>query len=128
MAVIDRTTASNGQEAKAAAGDLTGDEYMALVRSKDVSARVAAASRVEAPLGALLAFAQDSKTEVRIAVASNHGIGRTTTVIAHLADDKNTDVVRALVDNPTVPRELIEKVALTGPKALRPYARQRLES
>jgi hypothetical protein len=128
MAIIGRTTTNIGPEGKATSGDLSGDEYMVLVRSKDVSARVAAASRVEAPLGALLAFAQDARAEVRMAVASNHGIGRTTTVIAHLADDKNVDVVRALVDNPTVPRDAIEKVALSGPKVLRTYARERLEA
>jgi len=128
MAIIGRTSTNIGPEGKASAGDLSGDEYMVLVRSKDVSARVAAASRVEAPLGALLAFAQDARAEVRMAVASNHGIGRTTTVIAHLADDKNIDVVRALVDNPTVPRDAIEKVALSGPKVLRTYARERLEA
>ena len=125
MAIIGRTV-TDGPEARASSGELTGDEYMDLVKSKDVSARVAAAGRADAPLGALIAFAQDPKTEVRVAVASNPGIGRTTTVIAHLADDKSMDVVRALVDNPGVPHEAIEKIAADGPKAVRAYAQSRL--
>lgn len=126
MAIIGRTTVTDSPETRAASGELTGDEYMDLVRSKDVSARVAAAGRADAPLGALIAFTQDPKPEVRAAVASNPGIGRTTTVIARLADDKNIDVVRALIDNPSVPHEAVEKIAADGPKAARGYAQARL--
>jgi hypothetical protein len=128
MAVVEQTTGSNDADAAPEATILTGDDYMARVQSKDVAARIDAASRVDAPLGALLAFAQDSKVEVRIAVASNPGIGRTTTVMAHLADDKSPEVVRALVDNPTVTRDVIEKVAVSGPKTVRPHAQERLDA
>lgn len=126
MAIIGRQTVTDGTEARAASGTLTGDEYMDFVRSKDVSARVAAAGRADAPLGALIAFTQDSKSEVRAAVASNPGIGRTTTVITRLADDKSMDVLRALIDNPSVPHEALEKIAADGPKAARSYALARL--
>jgi hypothetical protein len=126
MAITGRTTVTDSPEARAASGELTGDEYMNLVRSKDVSARIAAASRPDAPLGALIAFTQDQKPEVRTAVASNPGIGRTTTVIARLSDDKSIDVVRALIDNPAVPHEAIEKIAADGPRAARSYAQARL--
>lgn len=125
MAFMTRTTTTDSPESRAAAGDLTGDDYMAIVQSKDVAARVAAAGRIDAPLGALLAFAQDSKTEVRIAVASNQGIGRTTTVIAHIAADKNVDVVRALIDNPSVSIAVLEGIAVSGPRAVRDLARER---
>ena len=125
MATIDKII-NDGPETRAVGGDLSGDEYMALVQSKDLSARIAAAGRLDAPMGALIAFAQDSKAEVRVAVASNPGIGRTTTVIAHLASDKNSEVVKALVDNDLVPREAVEKIATDGPRAVRDYARARL--
>jgi hypothetical protein len=127
MAIIGRTKEGDTPEARVTSGDLSGDEYMALVRSKDVAARIAAAGRIDAPLGALLAFAQDVKPEVRVAVASNPGIGRTTTVIAHLANDRNADVVRALVDNPEVPREAVEQIANGGLRAVRDYARSKLD-
>ncbi len=126
MAIIGRTTVNESSEAGSVSGGLTGDEYMTLVRSKDVSARVAAAGRFDAPLGALIAFTQDSKTEVRVAVATNPGIGRTATVIAQLSDDKSIEVVRALIDNPAVPHETIEKIAADGPRLAREYAQARL--
>lgn len=125
MAIIGRTSV-DGPEARAASGELTGDEYMDIVQSKDVAARVAAAGRPDAPLGALIAFTQDPKQEVRAAVASNPGIGRTTTVIAQLAEDKSIDVVKALVDNPAVPHETVEKIAADGSKAARAYAQEKL--
>lgn len=126
MAIMGRTVTSEGPEARASDGDLTGDEYMALVTSKDVAARAAAAGRLDAPLGALLAFAQDAKVEVRMAVASNLGIGRTTTVIAHLSGDKSADVVRALIDNPEVSEDAVGRIAENGPRAVREYARTKL--
>lgn len=124
MAIIGRTTDS--PVAGVASGALTGDEYMILVRSKDVSARVAAAGRFDAPLGALIAFTQDSKTEVRVAVAANPGIGRTSTVISQLSEDKSIEVVRALIDNPAVPHETVEKIAADGSRSAREYAQAHL--
>ncbi len=125
MAIVGRTSVG-GPEARAASGELSGDEYMELVQSKDVSARVAAAGRADAPLGALIAFTQDPKPEVRASVASNPGIGRTTTVIATLSEDKSIDVVKALIDNPAVPHEAVEKIAADGAKAARTYAQKHL--
>lgn len=123
---IDGRTALEGTEEHVASGELTSDEYMVLVQSKDVSARAAAASRSDAPLGALIAFTQDPKPEVRAAVASNPGIGRTTTVVARLAEDKSLDVVKALIDNPAVSHETVEKIATDGARAARAYAQERL--
>ena len=97
MAIIGRTT-TDGPETRALGGALTGEDYMSLVASKDVSARAAAAARDDAPLGALLAFAQD----------------------------KNADVARALVANSAVHLAAIARIADVGPRAVRALAQGRL--
>lgn len=113
---------------RAVDGELSGDDYMALVNAKDTAARVAAAGREDAPLGALIAFTMDKKSEVRAAVAANPGIGRATTVASALADDKSIDVLSALIDNPAVGRSIIERIAADGPKAARSRASVRLNA
>lgn len=127
MAIIGRT-AKDGPESRVANGALTGEDYMTLVASKDVSARAAAAARADAPLGALLAFAQDAKVEVRVAVASNPSIGRAASIAETLAQDKSADVARALVQNMSVGRAPISRIADLGPRGVRSLARERLDA
>ncbi len=124
MTVTEAATAT--PEQRAASGELTGDEFMALVNSRDVRARVAAASRVDAPLGVLVSFAQDRKTEVRVAVAGNSAIGSATAVQSILAEDRSADVARALIRNDDVARAAIELIAQDGPRAARSEASARL--
>ena len=125
MAIIGRTT-TDGPESRVLDGVLTGEDYMSLVVSKDTSARAAAAARGDAPLGALLAFAQDPKVEVRVAVASNPAIGRATSIAETLAQDKSADVARALVENSAVHLSVIARIADVGPRAVRALAQGRL--
>lgn len=126
MAIIGKTT--NGPESRAAGGPLSADDFMLLVQSKDAAARIAAAAREDAPMGALIAFAQDPKVEVRAAVASNPGIGRTTTVGDALARDRSAEVARALVNNAAVGSGVLAIVAEEGHKSVREEARSRLGS
>ncbi len=125
MAIIGRTT-TDGPESRALDGALTGEDYMSLVVSKDTSARAAAAARDDAPLGALLAFAQDPKVEVRVAVASNPAIGRATSIAETLSQDKSADVARALVGNSAVHLSVVARIADVGPRAVRRLAQGRL--
>jgi hypothetical protein len=125
MAIIGRTT-TDGVESRVEDSLLTGDDFMSLVSSKDSAARAAAAARDDAPMGALLAFAQDPKVEVRVAVASNPGIGRAASIAETLAQDKSADVARALVENPAVGRPTIARIADVGPRSVRPLAQGRL--
>lgn len=125
MAIIGRTT-TDGPESRVLDGALTGEDYMSLVASKDTSARAAAAARDDAPLGALLAFAQDPKVEVRVAVASNPAIGRAASIAETLAQDKSADVARALVENSAVHLAVIARIADAGPRAVRALAQGRL--
>lgn len=125
MAIIGRTT-TDGPESRVADGLLTGDDFMSLVASKDASARAAAAARGDAPMGALLAFAQDPKVEVRVAVASNPGIGRAESIAETLAQDKSAEVARALVRNSSVGLSAIARIADVGPRSVRSLAQGRL--
>jgi hypothetical protein len=125
MAIIGRTTI-DGPESRVADGLLTGDDFLSLVSSKDASVRAAAAARDDAPMGALLSFAQDPKVEVRVAVASNPGIGRAASIAETLAQDKSADVARALVQNPAVGLSAIARIADVGPRSVRSLAQGRL--
>ncbi len=126
MAIIGRT-ATDGPESRAIEGSLSPDDFMSLVSSKDASARAAAAGREDAPMGALLAFAQDSKADVRAAVAANPAIGRAASIAETLAQDKSADVARALVGNDSVGLSAIARLADVGPRAVRPLAQARLD-
>jgi hypothetical protein len=125
MAIIGRTT-TDGPESRVADESLATADFMSLVSSKDASARAAAAARDDAPMGALLAFAQDSKVEVRVAVASNASIGRAASIADTLAQDRSADVARALVANPSVGLSTIARIAEAGPRAVRALAQGRL--
>lgn len=125
MAIIGRTT-TDGPESRVGEGLLATEDFMSLVSSKDASARSAAAARDDAPMGALLAFAQDSKVEVRVAVASNPSIGRAASIAETLAQDKSAEVARALVENASVGLSAIARIADVGPRAVRALAQGRL--
>jgi len=113
-------------ESRAALGDLSGEEFMTLVQSRDVTARIAAAGREDAPLGVLVSFAQDRKTEVRVAVATNTIIGHSTAVQSVLADDRAVEVARALIRNSAVSRSIVDLLSKEGPRAARSEAAARL--
>jgi hypothetical protein len=123
---ITGSMATDRVESRVAGGPLTGDDFMSLVSSKDPSARAAAAARDDAPMGALLAFAQDPKVEVRVAVASNPAIGRAGSIAETLSQDKSADVARALVENHSVGLAAIARIADVGPRSVRPLAQGRL--
>ncbi len=127
MAIIGRTT-TDGPESRVAEKSLAAEDFMSLVSSKDTSARSAAAGREDAPMGALLAFAQDSRVEVRVAVASNPSIGRAASIAETLAQDKSAEVARALVENSSVGLSVIARIADVGPRAVRPLAQGRMLS
>lgn len=81
-----------GEEASAA-------ELLALVSSRDVKIRESLAAREDAPLTALLHLAQDGRASVREALAGNAIIAEANSVITLLAQDRDIDVVLALVNN-----------------------------
>ena len=109
-------------ESRAAFGELSGEEFMTLVQSRDVAARIAAAGRDDAPLGVLVSFAQDRKTEVRVAVATNSAIGVSPAIQSVLAEDRAVEVARALIRNSAVTRAIVAKVSEEGPRAARSEA------
>jgi hypothetical protein len=125
MAILGKPT-TDSPEYRALDGSLSGDDYVSIVVSKDASAREAAARSENAPVAALVSFAQDSKSSVRLAVASNPAIGRATSAAAILADDRSADVVRALVDNPATPDMVVSMIADRGPRSVRAAAQERL--
>ena len=128
MAVIGTNSATELDKRALAGDDLSGDDYMALVQSKNVEAKVAAAGRQDAPMGALIAFSQDRKVEVRVAVAKNVGIARSTTLGAALVADRAVEVALALVENPAIDDSLIGQIATEGHKGARAAATERLAS
>ena len=81
-----------GEEASAA-------ELLALVSSRDVKIRESLAAREDAPLTALLHLAQDGRASVREALAANAIIAEANSVITLLSQDRDIDVVLALVNN-----------------------------
>ena len=126
MAILGKPT-TDSPEFRAIDGTLSGDDYVAIIVSKDVAARAAAASREDAPVAALVSFAQDAKSSVREAVAANPALARATSVAAILAEDRSTDVVRALLNNPATPSAVLSMIADRGPRSLRSAAQDRLD-
>ncbi len=126
MAILGKTT-TDSPEYRALDGTLSRDDYVSIVVSKDSAAREAAAKREDAPVAALVSFAQDSKAAVRLAVASNSAIDRATSAAAILAEDRSTDVVRALMDNPATPKSVLSMIADNGPRSLRRAAQELLD-
>lgn len=98
MALIDIPTDKiadalrEGEEASAA-------EFLGLAASRDVKIRESVAARSDAPMSVLIHLALDSKTSVRVALASNPVIATMVSVIDLLAQDKDMDVLMALLSN-----------------------------
>jgi len=118
MALIDIPTDKiadalrEGEQASAA-------EFLGLVSSRDVKIRESVAARSDAPLSVLIHLAQDAKTSVRVALASNPVIATMVSVIDLLAADKEQDVLLALVNNPAIPVTRLSPLSAHSKKRVR---------
>ena len=108
-----------GEEASAA-------ELLALVSSRDVKIRESLAAREDAPLTALLHLAQDGRAAVREALAGNAIIAEANSVIALLAQDRDLDVVLALVNNMAIEPLRLRILLDHGKKKVREAVEKRL--
>ena len=106
--------------------DASGTELLQLATSKDAKIRESLASRQDAPLSALIQLAQDGKSRVREALAANPAVGGAASVLGILADDKDADVVLALVANPAVPIGTVRSLLNHGKKNVRQAAEARM--
>ena len=73
---------------------------VALGASRNNLVRATIASRQDCPLGLMVTLAHDFSAEVRCCVARNPLAPRT--VMAYLSADRSVDVVKALVENPSL--------------------------
>lgn len=118
MALIDIPTDKiadalrEGEQASAA-------EFLGLVSSRDVKIRESVAARSDAPLSVAIHLAQDAKTSVRVALASNPVIATMVSVIDLLAADKEQDVLLALVNNPAIPVTHLSPLSAHSKKRVR---------
>lgn len=106
--------------------EASGSELFNLATSKDAKIRESLAARPDAPLSVLILLAQDSKSKVRVALAANPAIGAATSVLSLLSNDKDADVVLALVQNVATPVASLRGLLDHGKKAVRQAAESRL--
>ncbi|WP_291379971.1 hypothetical protein [Demequina sp.] len=101
-------------------------ELINLASSRDASIRESVAARPDAPISALIVLAQDSKSKVRVALASNQAVARVESVLGMLVADKDADVGIALATNPAAPTETVRRLLDHGKKSVRNAAAERL--
>lgn len=101
-------------------------ELINLASSRDASIRESVAARPDAPISALIVLAQDSKSKVRRALASNPAVARAESVQGMLLNDKDTDVALALASNPVTPAATLRRLLDHGKKNVRAVAQERL--
>ena len=106
--------------------EASGSELFNLATSKDAKIRESLAARPDAPLSVLILLAQDSKSNVRKALAANPAVGIAASVLSILAADKDTDVVLALVENAATPVATVRALLDHGKKNVRKAAQSRL--
>jgi len=106
--------------------EASGSELFNLATSKDAKIRESLAARPDAPLSVLILLAQDSKSNVRKALAANPAVGIATSVLSILANDKDGDVVLALVNNVATPAVTLRVLLDNGKKNVRKAAEARL--
>ena len=106
--------------------EASGSELFNLATSKDAKIRESLAARPDAPLSVLILLAQDSKSNVRKALAANPAIGIATSVLSILGSDKDTDVVLALAGNAATPAATLRALLDHGKKSVRKSAEARL--
>ncbi len=106
--------------------EASGSELFNLATSKDAKIRESLAARPDAPLSVLILLAQDSKSNVRKALAANPAVGIAASVLSILAADKDTDVVLALVENAATPVATVRALLDHGKKNVRKGAQSRL--
>ena len=106
--------------------EASGSELFNLATSKDAKIRESLAARPDAPLSVLILLAQDSKSNVRKALAANPAVGIAASVLSILAADKDTDVVLALVENAATPVATVRALLDHGKKNVRKASQARL--
>ena len=106
--------------------EASGSELFNLATSRDPKIRESLAARPDAPLSVLIQLAQDSKSDVRKALAANPAVGSSVSVLSILSNDKDSDVVLALVANPATPLATLRVLADQGKKSVRRAAEARI--
>ncbi|MDN4474071.1 hypothetical protein [Demequina zhanjiangensis] len=110
----------NAMFAQAAAGDrLDPQEIAEMARSRDRAVRAAIAARPDIPMPTMLRLATDRSVEVRIALAGNRAIARSSALLDALAQDPSVEVRLALVGNSATPVHTLQALALRarGPES-----------
>lgn len=95
-----------------------------LAQSNNRTVRETVAGRDDVPLGVQAALSQDDAVEVRAAVAANVHTMRS--VLDCLSADKNKDVLKALLRNPCVSVEIVDRLAFHRRSDVRRLATARL--
>lgn len=105
---------------------LTREQLVEHGGSRNTLVRAAIAARADCPLGLMVSLAHDYSAEVRCAVARNSHAQRT--VMAYLSADRSVDVLKALLENPSLPGELVEELAFHKKGPVRAAAAARLDA
>lgn len=90
--------------------------------------RTAVGERAQTPLTTLIVLANDESPWVRAAVARNPRPDIPVEVRETLAQDKSVEVLRALVDCPTVPDNVLAKLARSWHREVASAAKERQRS
>ncbi len=103
-------------------------ELIDLASSRDVAIRESVAARPDAPISALIVLAQDSKSQVRLALAANAAVARAESVQGMLAADKDSGVALALAANSATSAATLGGLLGHRKRNVRNMARERLSA
>ena len=106
--------------------DLHKTHLMALGSSRNTLVRETVAARGDCPLGLMVTLAHDHVVEVRCAIARNPRAQGT--VMAYLSADRSVHVLKALLENPSLPMALVEELAFHKKSEVRMTAAARLDA
>jgi hypothetical protein len=113
---------------KAMRDDLTDGELAVLGRSEAVMIRTAVGERPQTPMTTLIILANDEAPWVRAAVARNPRPDIPFEVRETLAQDKNAEVLLALIECPVVPERILSRLARSWNREVASAAKERQRS
>lgn len=116
---------ASAELAEASAVPLERPRMLVLGTSKNGLVRTAIAERDDCPFGLMVTLAHDYSASVRQAVAANPRTQRS--VLQYLTTDRAVPVALALINNPSLPQELLEELVLHKKSEVRAAAKSRLE-
>ncbi len=117
-----------GSAKKALDPNLTDDELAGMARSDEVKIRAVVAERTQTPLTSLLQLANDPAPAVRAGVARNPRTDIPIDVRDSLAQDKNPEVLHALIRCEAVPPEILSRLGRSWNRDVAAAAKVRAKS